>query len=119
MASGYNKDSCGDHSDLYCNATTTKGQGAEQLCSSTTGFETAVKSWKAISADETEIAAALPEIGPLSVALNAGKLQFYRKGIYNPRFCDPESLDHAVLLVGFGTDKGSDYWVSCPFMRSI
>ena len=38
-------------------------------------------------------------------------LQHYKKGIWDPKpnglfGCDPTELDHAVLLVGFGTEKG-------------
>ena len=53
------------------------------------------------------------EHGPLSVLMNAQSLQFYKSGIYSPEYCDPTYLDHAVLLVGFGSDNdaGGDYWV--------
>jgi len=49
-------------------------------------------------------------VGPLSVALNASSLQFYKSGIYNPWdiFCNPKDLDHAVLLVGYGSQNGTD-----------
>ena len=43
--------------------------------------------------------------------MNGQTLQFYRKGIFKSRFCDPKYLDHAVLLVGFGTENGEDYWL--------
>jgi len=52
----------------------------------------------------------LASTGPLSVAMNALTLQFYRSGIFNPRFCEAASLDIAVLLVGFGVDAGKPYW---------
>ena len=65
--------------------------------------------WKAVSTDEAVIASTLAAVGPLSVVLNAQKLQFYKKGVYSPMFCDAKKLDHAVLLVGYGTD-GKDYW---------
>jgi len=63
-----------------------------------------------VSEDEEEIKKVLVEKGPLSVALNAQLLQFYKSGIFNPwnMFCDPKSLDHAVLLVGYGSENGKD-----------
>ena len=42
-------------------------------------------------------------------------MQLYSGGILAPAagWCDPTSLDHAVLLVGFGTNTTSDmdYWI--------
>ena len=35
--------------------------------------------------------------------------KFYKKGILKRFCCD--SIDHAVLAVGYGTDKGEDYWL--------
>lgn len=34
-------------------------------------------------------------------------------GIYSDDDCDPENINHAVLIVGYGTDKrtGKDFWV--------
>ena len=53
--------------------------------------------------------------GPLSVLLNAELLQFYHSGVYDPIFCDPSALDHAVLLVGYGVSSGlfgkKPYWL--------
>jgi len=110
MPLGYSKKDCGNHDDLYCNKSTTLGQGDRGFCHSKEGIIASVSSWKSISTNETDIAANLASIGPLSVALNAARLQFYRGGVYNPKFCDPTELDHAVLLVGYGDDSGTDYW---------
>lgn len=110
MAEGYNKTGCGDHSDMYCNASTTKGQGTEGLCSANAGssFAASVTSWNAVSQNETDITGVLASYGPLSVALNAQGLQFYHSGVWNPKWCKPTALDHAVLLVGYGATNGAD-----------
>ena len=49
--------------------------------------------------------------GPVSIAIDAGGLamQFYFGGIIK-HFCGT-SLDHGVLLVGYGSSKGEDYWL--------
>lgn len=38
-------------------------------------------------------------------------LQFYRKGVFDPLYCKPELLNHAVLLVGYGVEKNKPYWI--------
>ena len=49
--------------------------------------------------------------GPVSVAIDAGGINFqlYFGGIMK-RFCGT-SLDHGVLVVGYGTEKGEDFWI--------
>jgi cathepsin F len=69
-----------------------------------------VLDWKRVSQNETDIAAQLMIVGPLSVALNAVKLQFYHKGIFEPLECDPTALDHAVLMVGWGVENSKPFW---------
>jgi len=32
-------------------------------------------------------------------------------GVYYEKNCDPKALDHGVLVVGYGTDNGQDYWL--------
>jgi C1A family cysteine protease len=58
----------------------------------------------------TELASAVAE-GPVSVAIDASGIffQLYHGGIMK-RFCGT-SLDHGVLVVGYGTDNGTDYWL--------
>ncbi|XP_062856734.1 cathepsin F [Trichomycterus rosablanca] len=62
--------------------------------------------------DENDIAAWLAENGPVSAALNAFAMQFYKNGVSHPLkiFCNPWMIDHAVLLVGFGERNGIPFW---------
>jgi len=69
-----------------------------------------ISDWHQTSTDETQIAAALQQYGPLSIGINADTFQFYSGGVMDPSSCDPAALDHGVAIVGFGTDNGQDYW---------
>jgi len=64
-------------------------------------------------ANETEMAAFLVANGPLSIAMDAGILQSYTSGIIDPTAgeCSKTSLDHAIVIVGFGTLNGKDFWI--------
>lgn len=50
-----------------------------------------------------------------SVVVDAAPLtfQFYSEGVYDDSSCRTNSLNHAMLLVGYGvdTDTGYDYWI--------
>lgn len=104
---GWNKTLCGPPIS-YCNETL-------YPCRENLPKAAHIKGWAAISSDETVIAQQLAATAPLSVALDAGKLQFYHHGILSGNLCSKTELDHAVLMVGFGTEKDllktTDYWL--------
>merc|ERR1719273_559373 len=52
---------------------------------------------------------ATAHVGPLSIGINARRLQTYQGGVMNPSFC-LNTLDHGVAIVGYGKDSGLDYW---------
>jgi len=69
--------------------------------------------------DEHKLAEWLVEHGPISIGINANALQFYWGGVsHPPRFlCNPQGLDHGVLIVGMGVHvtkylhRTQPYWL--------
>lgn len=66
--------------------------------------------------DERKLLVALATIGPISVAIDASSRNFmhHHEGVYYNPNCRTEftELDHAVLVVGYGTDtKHGDYFL--------
>lgn len=59
--------------------------------------------------DESDLLSAV-NITPVSIAVDAGlNWQLYGNGVM--KGCHGKSLDHGVLVVGYGTDNGDDYWI--------
>ena len=69
----------------------------------------AVKGWTDVSRGEEALMEAVAQ-QPVSIAIEADKVgfQFYKSGIFDGD-CGI-TLDHGVLLVGYGTEDGVDYW---------
>merc|ERR1719473_1060987 len=59
----------------------------------------------------TELLTAVATKGPIAVSIAASgfAFQFYSGGVLGK--CNDYVMDHAVQLVGYGTDAGSDYWL--------
>ncbi|KAM4725170.1 cathepsin K-like [Anableps anableps] len=62
--------------------------------------------------DEFALKVALANIGPISIAIDASqtKFHFYHHGVYKDHACS-HNVNHGVLAVGYGTNKGEDYWL--------
>uniref|UniRef100_UPI0039809F47 C1 family peptidase n=1 Tax=Salmonella sp. s51228 TaxID=3159652 RepID=UPI0039809F47 len=50
---------------------------------------------------------------PISIGINAGAMQYYIGGIADPfKFlCNPNHLDHGVLLVAYGEELKTPFWI--------
>jgi len=89
--------------------------GKTGTCSTSKQSDAALKvgqvtSFNDVTSDsETQMLAAVSK-GPVSVAIEADQsgFQFYKTGVFSGT-CGT-NLDHGVLVVGYGTDSGSDYW---------
>ena len=52
------------------------------------------------------------ETGPVAVNVHAGceEFQVYTGGVFESTACQGQP-DHIMLLVGYGTENGQDYWI--------
>ncbi|CAG0916083.1 unnamed protein product [Notodromas monacha] len=62
--------------------------------------------------NETLMAQWLVRNGPISIGINANAMQFYFGGVSHPwkALCSAGSLDHGVLIVGYGVHSVSHPW---------
>ncbi|XP_071956330.1 digestive cysteine proteinase 1-like [Antedon mediterranea] len=89
--------------------------GHDGLCKYILHFVSKVLGYKDIGyADEAGLATACYFEGPISAAIDAGHLSFqlYNEGVYYEPECISQRLNHAVLIVGYGTSEGGlQYWI--------
>jgi len=119
-------DACGGK-EVYtgtptCDSATVNGQVEDKNVSALNGWQMV-----ALGADyEDLMRVAMLKNGPISIVLNANGMDFYVHGIVGCPSdmdceagaidhevpCDPEMLDHAVLIIGYGTQDNSAYDLS-------
>ncbi|NWI59379.1 CATK protein, partial [Calyptomena viridis] len=63
--------------------------------------------------NEKALKRAVARIGPISVGIDASlpSFQFYSRGVYYDESCNAENINHAVLAVGYGAQKGTKHWI--------
>ena len=63
--------------------------------------------------NEDDLCDKVKDIGPVAVAIDASNwsFQMYSSGIYDEPSCSPTNLDHGVLLVGYGIEGTTSYWI--------
>jgi len=89
-------------------------QGSQGTCNTgVTGVATITGLQDVSKGDENALMQAV-NIGPVSIAIEADQAVFqsYTGGVLSDPSCG-DNLDHAVLIVGYGTDDSSsqDYWI--------
>ena len=65
------------------------------------------------SGNEKSLKSAVANMGPVSVYVDAtsAAFQFYAEGVLNVPFCSSTELSHAMVIIGYGTLNGQDYWL--------
>ena len=75
------------------------------------------------SGNERAVMEALAKHGPLSIGIDADCIpfRFYSSGVLDTTECtmDPENIDHAVLLVGYGEEAGALHRKRCCALNLI
>jgi cathepsin L len=63
--------------------------------------------------NERHLQQALVKYGPIATYIHHNHESFksYSSGIYYESSCKPKETTHVVLIVGYGSDKGHDYWI--------
>ncbi|XP_014091255.1 cathepsin L-like peptidase isoform X2 [Bactrocera oleae] len=62
--------------------------------------------------DEKTMKEVVATLGPLACSVYALEtLLLYKEGIYADEECNKGEVNHAVLVVGYGSENGKDYWI--------
>jgi cathepsin L len=70
------------------------------------------KGYRSLAKGETNLQNAVAKVGPISVSIYVANSFFhYADGVYDEPNCHEPDHNHAVLVVGYGTLNGHDYWL--------
>lgn len=83
--------------------------GTAASCSGSGTKGATIKNFEDVTHNEAQMAAFVASHGPVSVGLYAIPFKQYTSGIMTD--CGSGQPDHAVLVVGFGSDNNQDYWI--------
>jgi len=95
-----------------------KGVNSNFICKPEEGvkgafFQKVVK----VPASEEALKIAVATQGPISVGIHADDsfhdfgFRFHHGGVYYGKYCRSDFGNHAVAVVGYGTEDGQDYWL--------
>jgi C1A family cysteine protease len=93
----------------------TSGNGDSGTCKKTCSHVagTKVSSYTAVTSYSDSAMMTALTIEPVNVAIEADSrsFQLYKSGLYSDLEGCGHTLDHAVVLVGYGSDNGQDYYI--------
>ncbi|XP_076259752.1 cathepsin L-like proteinase [Rhynchophorus ferrugineus] len=71
-----------------------------------------ISSYVKVEENEETLKNVVGSVGPVAVTINGNYLQFYSYGVYHNAECTGEDLNHSLLLVGYNSANGVDYWTA-------
>jgi len=77
--------------------------------SGTTGAT--VSGSKDLPSNEGQMAAWVSSTGPIAIGAHADPWKQYKSGILTSCGSKTAAVDHAIVIVGYGTESGKDYWL--------
>jgi len=90
----------------------TSGSGSSGSCKTSCSKAATLTGWSDVKQGDEDALKSAVEKGPVSVAIEADQsvFQLYSGGVFTSAEQCGTQLDHGVLVVGYGTDGGNDYW---------
>jgi len=86
--------------------------GANHTCELTAKFVANLTNFVILPSNQyTPVLTAVGTIGPVAISVDARSWKLYATGVFNGCNQTNPDLDHAVQLVGYGTENGTDYWL--------
>lgn len=62
--------------------------------------------------DEEDLKLHVGSVGPIAVGISVvPNFYRYKSGVFYEPDCNDAKISHAVLIVGYGNEKGHDYWL--------
>jgi len=100
-------------SEWYYPYTSHSGKNQPNCLFNVTHVQSVINGFEVLPSNKYDpLLAAIATVGPLAISVDAGTWDSYESGIYNGCNQTHPDIDHAVQLVGYGTDaKLGDYWL--------
>jgi len=88
--------------------------GVDYTCAIPTATNPVAKIGGFVQLPENNYAAlmnAIATVGPVAVSVDASTFSAYKSGVFDGCNQKQPDINHAVVLVGYGTENGKDYWL--------
>ncbi|XP_055906561.1 procathepsin L [Eupeodes corollae] len=79
-----------------------------------TGIGIKIRDYASIKpGDEERMKEVIATLGPIACSMqaNLNSFQLYKGGLYTDDECNKGEVNHSVVVVGYGTENGNDYWI--------